>query len=384
MTVRKRKRKDKDGKMVESKDWYGRLTVGGRRRWVPLTLDKRESERMLRALAVEADRAARGLVDPFEKHLRRPLSEHVADFETHLRAEDADHYVSRRMSNLRKVVKACGFATAADLDRARVEVFLKRLKDKGNSAATRNGYSGAAKQFSRWLMEERRTPDHRLVGLKSANVTTDRWRERRAATPDELVRLIETARTGPDCLGVAGEERALLYRFNVSAGLRGTELDALTWTDFDFGPDDPTVTITNRKGDRVDVHPIRSDVAADMQAWMERRGDPPTAKVWNIPKRSRSSGHRLANLVKFDLKRAGIPYQDADGKYLDFYATRHTYVTWVVDTGAHPREAQRLARHRSIDVTMNTYCKPNIARERAAINGLPKLDGPSAADERVA
>ena len=44
---------------------------------------------------------------------------------------------------------------------------------------------------------------------------------------------------------------------------------------------------------------------------------------------------------------------DADGRVFDFHATRHSYVTLLAKSGANPKATLELARHTSIDQTMN-------------------------------
>lgn len=60
-------------------------------------------------------------------------------------------------------------------------------------------------------------------------------------------------------------------------------------------------------------------------------------------------------MLQRDLKAAGIPYRDANGLYADFHALRHTFITNMVKSGVNPKTAQSLARHATIDLTMNVY-----------------------------
>jgi len=60
-------------------------------------------------------------------------------------------------------------------------------------------------------------------------------------------------------------------------------------------------------------------------------------------------------MIKADLKVAGVPYKDVNDRYADFHALRHTFISNLARAGVHPRNAQALARHSTIDLTMNVY-----------------------------
>ncbi len=57
----------------------------------------------------------------------------------------------------------------------------------------------------------------------------------------------------------------------------------------------------------------------------------------------------------------------------DFHSLRHSFVTLLSKTGVHPKTAQELARHSTIDLTMNVYTHARLADLGAAVEGLPSL-----------
>ena len=79
---------------------------------------------------------------------------------------------------------------------------MSHLRDEGLSAQTCNHHLKAAKQFTRWLVRDRRTPTDPLAHLSKLNVRTDRRHDRRALWAEELKRLLEAARTGPRIEGI--------------------------------------------------------------------------------------------------------------------------------------------------------------------------------------
>ena len=80
-------------------------------------------------------------------------------------------------------------------------------------------YLRAIKQFSRWLVKDRRTAVDALQHLAGGNVATDRRLERRELTDGELRLLLNSARTGKPSLGLTGWQRFTLYATAVGTGL---------------------------------------------------------------------------------------------------------------------------------------------------------------------
>ena len=65
-----------------------------------------------------------------------------------------------------------------------------------------------------------------------------------------------------------------------------------------------------------------------------------------------------------------LAYCDSQGRYADFHALRHTYITMVGKTGVSPREHQDLARHSTYALT-SRYTHSRFYDLAAAVQGLP-------------
>jgi hypothetical protein len=78
-------------------------------------------------------------------------------------------------------------------------------------------------------------------------------------------------------------------------------------------------------------------------------------------------------MLQHDLKVAGIPYVDDNGLYADFHALRHTFITNMVKAGIAPKAAQSLARHSTIDLTMNVYTTLTVHDQASALASLPPI-----------
>src|SRR5688572_18726846 len=126
-SVFKRIYTDAKGHKRRSAKWYGRVKdTNGRVNKVPLCRDKAAAEAMLREMTVKSDRAAAGIADPFEKHRKTPLAEHVLAYGRHLESKnDTAEHVAKVLSRIRAVFDGCQFRVLADLDADTVANWLK-------------------------------------------------------------------------------------------------------------------------------------------------------------------------------------------------------------------------------------------------------------------
>ena len=256
---------------------------------------------------------------------------------------------------------------------------------RGIGAQTSNFYLGAVKQFCRWMVRDGRAGASPVTHLDGLNVRTDRRHDRRALTVDEIRRLLTAAAKGPERYGMIGAARAMLYRVAVETGLREAELRSLTGASFDLDRGAPTVTVAaayskHRREDRL---PLRTGTAAALGAFLAKKamreplslhpaeGDG-AAPVFDVPDRQ-----FVIRMLRADLAAAGIPYTDDAGKYADFHALRHSFITNLANSGVHPKTAQALARHSTIGLTMDRYTHSVLGDQTAAVEGLPDVSTPA-------
>ena len=96
------------------------------------------------------------------------------------------------------------------------------LTEPGMSIAASNDYIAAARNFGNWLIKSRpkRWPENPFTSVAKLNADEDVRYERRPATLDELAQILEAARRGPQCCGLSGNDRAMLYLTAAYTGLR--------------------------------------------------------------------------------------------------------------------------------------------------------------------
>ncbi len=299
------------------------------------------------------------------QNLRKTLAEHIEGFRDYLaKKERAEKHIRATISCLQRLFDGCGFTHWNDIAGDKIIDYLSEQRDggKGIGKRTFNGYVKAAKYFCKWLAKQLNTisPIAYLDGLD--NEATDIRHARRAATPDELRRLLEATKQGRKRYGLSGYERWLLYWFASETGLRANEIRTLTVDRFDFENKTVTVDAAYSKHKRQDIVPLRAALASELQSYFA--GKLPTAKAFHV-------ADKPGIMIQADLADAKIPYLDSGG-YFDFHSLRHTFITNLKN--APSRVAQSLARHQSSAMT-DRYTHPQLHDERAAIEDLPDIAG---------
>ncbi len=361
-------KKSKDRKRPGSSWYFAYQDAKGVRRAVKGCSDKAATEAMARRAESEADLRRRGVIDARMDALAaqedRPLSDHVADWHAFLvgKGSTAKH-ASLCRNRVKKVVEQGGARRLAELTPSRVQAALKAVRDGGVSLRSLHHYTRAVKGFSRWLWRDGRTREDGLAHLTSPNPDADKRRVRRALAPDEQAKLIRAAEAGPVVLGMAGPDRAALYRLALGTGFRAAELRSLGPGAFRLDDEAPSVTVAAAysKRRRDDVQPIRPDLAAALRPWLATR--PADAPVFNLPERT-------ADLIRADLAAAGVPYR-TDSGIADFHGLRHAFITALAMSRAPVKVVQSLARHSTPTLTLGTYAHVGLFDQAAALDALP-------------
>ena len=166
----------------------------------------------------------------------------------------------------------------------------------------------------------------------------------------------------------------MLYLMAGCTGLRVAELASLTARSLDFSTDPATVTVEAgySKHRREDVLPLHEDLVTQVDPWVD--GLPLNREtLW-----PGSWTERAGAMIQMDLEQAGVPYETADG-VADFHALRHTHLTNLAKSGAHPKTIQELARHSTVQLSLDRYSHLGLVDLSQALNGLSIPNGESTA-----
>ena len=217
----------------------------------------------------------------------------------------------------------------------RVEKVLRELSGKGRSGKTLQNYADGLGAFFDWCVSRGYLETDPLSGLASFD-TTPRTK-RRAMTLEEIHHLLEHC----------AAHRRLCYEVAFASGLRAGELRSLRVSHLDMSRGGLQLEAAWTKNRRPGFQPLPGWLM-EMLA-IESMGKDPDAALLYVPT------HTARDLDE-DLERAGIAKWRPGGK-LDFHACRVAYVTFILEAGASAKEAQALARHSTVGLTMNTYAR---------------------------
>ena len=434
-----------DGKryLKPLKKWYGQYADHtGKTVRVPLATNKTAAQQMLADLVKNAEQRKAGLGDPFADHRERPLDRHLSEWKESLRSNGrVEAYIQLKVERVQRVLSACTFTFARDLDAIRFERHLGQLRDtnaeplqrlgefisltldaaaaatgmkatafsasvrrhqlqasgqgkarrfpretieavlrsrpQGLSLQTVNHIADAVKAFTKWLVEHRRLERNPFLGVKKSNVQLDVRHRRGELTTAEVSMLLSSTRaSGCDYRGLSCGDRAMLYEVALGTGFRRSELASLTPAGFHLDADVPTIALPAKatKNRRKVVQPISRQLAERLKPFLA--GIEHNGPVW-----PGSWCERSSDMLKADLRRAGIPYDIAtfDGtEHRDFHALRATCISNIIRSGATIKEAMVLARHSDPKLTASRYARTQLSDLNDVVNrttGTPTMGG---------
>lgn len=378
-----------------SRKWYGEYRdANGVEQCVPLSTNKTAAQQMLHELVRQAELGRIGILDPYQEHRKRPLTEHLDDFRRYLQAKNNDpRYVSQVFAHCQALFDGTCARLMDDLDAGKIAEWLaEQRRSAGMSISTSNHYLTSAKGFSKWLVKPgNRVGNDRLAILSRLNAETDIRRKRRDLSADGAVRLLEAALISDrDFRDLTAEDRYFLYAVAFQTGLRASELASLTKTSFALNADPPTITLAAgySKRRREDVQPLPAELAEALRPYLD--GKPADKPVWPGTRHKRAYkmiARDLEAARQAGIKEAGdnlaerqqrehssyLAYRDESGRVFDFHGTRHSYITLLTKSGVHPKMAQSLARHGTIGQTMDCYTHVGLQDQAAALKALPSI-----------
>jgi len=252
-----------------------------------------------------------------------------------------------------------------------------KRKRKPLSISSSNHYYRAVRSFCRWLLKDRRVEANPIAGLSTLKAEKDLRRRRRALTDKELSALVKAARASEESFrGLSGEERATLSVLATNTGLRAGELASLRPASFDLASSPATVRVLaayTKNREEAELL-LRDDLAAMLFPWASKRpaGEPSWPGTWAMK--------ASAKMIRLDLEAAGVPYQDASGRYADAHSLRHTFLTNLARAGVHPKTAMELARHKKLELTLGVYTHTLRSDSARALEALPKTPAPEPAE----
>ncbi len=318
------------------------------------TSDKQVAEKKRAEMLREREHERAGFIPTkaVRDAAQRALSEHLADFLGDMqRRGKSDKYLANLQFRVSALIEDCAWKLPKDVS---ADSFQRwRQSHQGLSAKTVNDYLEAARCLFNWMVKHGRAGSSPLAAVEKVGTVGRETRERRAFSDDEVKRLLAVA-----------DRRKAVYLTAVDTGLRRSEIAALKWSDLSLDAVTPFVqvrasTTKNGKPAAMRLHP---DVVA---ALLEHKAAAPSGGESVFP--------RMPRIERFcrDLKKAGIPYKDAAGRFADFHSLRKTFGTNLAKAGVPSRVAMTLMRHSDRRLTDKIYTDENLLGTWSAIDALP-------------
>jgi len=355
-------------KRVQVKDWYVEyVDAGGKQRRKKVGRDRRAADSALAKLQEQAARLKLNLPDATADASRRARGVLALrdDYLQELADRDrSESYVAEAKRILTAVLTGCGWQTWADVAEGELVKYLGRKK-AATSPATANGHLRVAKAWANWYAERVRERNP-LKGVKPFNDRVDRKRSRRVPSDGDLDKLCAAAAAAPrrHNTEIDGPSRAVLYRVAAYSGLRSSELASLTPAHFALDADPPVVTVAAKdaKGRREESVPLPDELVTLLRPFLA--GKPRTARLWP----GKWAKHRRqVRWVERDAKRAGL------GTGVHFHSLRRQFVTRLIKGGADVDEVRRLARHKSVQTTLDHYAGTELKALGRRVNSVKPL-----------
>jgi len=134
----------------QSQCWYIKYrNADGIERRIKAFKDKTASQQLAAKLLKEAELAKAGVVGRYKENRKRPLFEHLADFEQSLLAKGATaRHPEQTTSRVRRLMNACGSKTWTDISASKLQTVLAEWRHgyKNLSAQTFNFHLKHAKR----------------------------------------------------------------------------------------------------------------------------------------------------------------------------------------------------------------------------------------------
>ncbi len=304
-----------------------------------------------------------GVVDRCRVEAVKSLADHLDDWRESILANGSTpDNAHQRWTRAKKVLDGCGYLRFTEIDPLRVMAYLA---DLGAKSRTRNHYGAALRQFGRWMVQNHRATQSPLEGLANVRVTDDK--RRRSLTTQNLTKLLRTAMDGPVRRGMTGWERSTLYWLASETGYRARELRSLTVSSFSLDTDPATVALhagdaKNKRHTRLSITP---ELAARLRVLL--RSKSPSARAFAVPLKT-------AEMLKYDLMQAGIPYVDDRGEVFDFHSLRVQCASSLARANVHVLVMQARLRHSTSKLTLDVYSRLSQSEQDAtAVEALPRL-----------
>ena len=349
-------------------------------------LDYRESGRRYRPYVGSKREAQKALAKLKAEHILRRRTVRGASNDTPIETLKAAWFrhveATCRVSTAKAYSSSVGVLLAGlppvkrvrDLRPALVENWRAARLNAGQCENSLNVTTGVLFGMFRWGVDVELIESNPLAKLKRLKVRKRRFR--RALSEDEARALIEHS----------PERLRRLWRFFLGTGFRRNEAVGLHWQDVDLDSREVFISAERSKNGDAATVPL-SSALVEMLREMRAESGQTSGLVFLNSRGDAWTPNTLLRSFRLCLVAAGISETDESGKVcaaagLDIHSLRVSFITHLIRVGVNPKTVQRLARHRTIQMTLNIYARTFPEDDRAAVERLPYESGQQADTEK--
>jgi len=191
-------------------------------------------------------------------------------------------------------------------------------------------------------------------------------------TPEQFIQLTSKTFENNVFIGTTtGQERAILYLLAGTTGIRKNELLSLVWNDINLAGTKPFVRVRAciAKNGKEALQPLTMS-AVNLLTTLKASVRPiDTDRVFVAFNKTINT----ADLIRSDLKTAGLPLIDGDGNEIVFHSLRNSFISFLANSQTPAKVIQKMARHSDPKLTFNTYARVLPEAEQKAISFLPNV-----------
>ena len=248
-----------------------------------------------------------------------------------------------------------------------VEKAIRKLMRNGRSGKTIANYVDSLKSFCNYCVEREYLEMNPLNKMK--NIDSTPRKIRRCLSKDEINKLFEV---------IDKDHYRLLYLMALSTGLRANELRQLTIHDLDLEEQGLILHADWTKNRKAGFQPVPEFLLEDLKNFASENTATELYEKYHAEEESHPEypllfvPHDTVYALNKYLKDAGIPKKTSRG-VVDFHAFRVTYINMIVGSGATAKTAQTLARHSTVDMTLNVYGRTDQDNLRKSIEHISSI-----------
>lgn len=333
---------------------YRSVSLGTKDVSVARSRAKKFVEDRLKSLTVAAD----PLLKTKTVEIKKTLSEYTASLEND---GNTPKHVAQIGFRITKIIDQAGFTMYSEIDNARAKNAVCEVQKSGQfkTNSTANKYLEAIQAWTKWMYENGRWDSDPLdrpfksgannrKQFRTIKGDTRNSRPRTILTQQEFDRLLVSTRKQKVIRNLTGEKRFWLYLIVSQTGLRASEVNSLSPSNFHLEANHPFIEIQNtvskrgkQTGKKDQIH-LNHEFTKHIRPWLNTFDS-----KQRLFGESHSWHYKAASILRSDLVAAELPTEKVTSRgrcVIDFHSFRGMMITNALKTNKPQHVAMKIGR----------------------------------------